>query len=275
MIVAVTGAQGLIGRALVRSLRNAGLTARRLTRMPADGADRRFVLGEKTDPAALEGCDALIHNAYDFAACGEAAVRRVNIEGSLRLFEAADAAKVKTLVFVSSISAWEGCASVYGRGKLEVERAAFARGGVVARPGLVYGGSGGMFGALAKLCALPLLPVFDGGRQPLYLAGLDEVARDLVYSLSWDPAANKVPVTLAHRVPVPFRDLLEAIARGRGLTTLSLPSALALAPLRALEAAGLPLRFRSDSLVSLLNPNPDPDWAPLDRLGLAYRPFRL
>jgi nucleoside-diphosphate-sugar epimerase len=274
--VAVTGAGGLIGRALIASLRSSGLATRRLVRSPEGPDDRRFVLGEPVASGTLEGCDALIHAAHDFSALGPAA-RRANVEGSLRLFDSAREAGVGNLVFVSSISAFEGCASEYGRGKMAVEARAREQGAAIARPGLVYGGAGGMFASLARLCRLPLLPVFDGGGQPLHLVGLDEVARDLVYALSWDAAARSVPVTMAHPAPVAFRDLLASLARGSGRTlrTVSLPSGLALAPLRVLEAAGLPLRFRSDSLVSLLNPNPSPDWSVQERLGLSYRPFRL
>lgn len=270
--VAVTGAGGLVGTALVAALRGAGLAARRLTRSPAEADDRRFVLGERVEPAALAGCDALIHAAHDFTV-DAAGQERVNLAGSLALLEAARAARVERLIFVSSISAFPGCASAYGRTKLALEEAFARAGGIVVRPGLVYGGAGGMYAALTRLCRLPILPVFDGGRQPLWLVGVDETARDLVHALSWDPKIVAAPVTLAHREPVAFADLLRAIARreGRAVRLVSLPSVLALAPLRALEAAGLPLRFRSDSLMSLLRPNPAPDWSWQDRLSLAYR----
>ena len=51
-------------------------------------------------------------------------------------------------------------------------------GGVVVRPGLLYGpGAGGMIGMLTRLVrALPVVPVLVGEDRPLYLAHQDDAA---------------------------------------------------------------------------------------------------
>jgi len=275
VIVAVSGAAGLVGARTCAALADAGYRVRRLTRSPMGPDDRAFHLGDPVPHEILFGCDALIHAAYDFKALGWAEVSRANIEGSLRLLAAAKAAGIKRIVFVSTVAAFKGCASDYGKGKLAVEDSVMTNDGIVVRPGLVYGGGAGMFASLAKLCDLPLLPVFDGGQQPLRLVSIDEVARDLVAALSWDAATAAGPVILANPEPVTFKRLLEAIARSRGKTlrTMSVPSSLARAGLRAFEAARIPLRFRADSLDSLLNTNPSFDWSAHARLGLVYRRF--
>jgi hypothetical protein len=43
--------------------------------------------------------------------------------------------------------------------------------------------------------------------------------------------------------------------------------------LRCLELGGVRLSFRSDSLLSLVNQNPDPDFSATHGLGLALRTF--
>ncbi len=43
--------------------------------------------------------------------------------------------------------------------------------------------------------------------------------------------------------------------------------------LKTVESIGLPLGFRSDSLVSLINQNAAPDFSATDRVGLRRRPF--
>lgn len=275
MIVAVTGAGGLVGKRLCAELESKGHEVRRLTRTPAGPDDRRFVLGAEVAPEVLAGCGALIHGAHDFTVRGWDAQMRVNVEGAFKVFAAAAAAKVGRLVFVSSVAAFKGCASEYGRGKLLVEDLVLRAGGVVVRPAVIYGGAGGFYGALSKLTASPVLPVFDGGRQNLYMVHNDEVARDLVGALTWDPAVAGGPVTLANPEPVTFIRLLRSMsrARGRDLRTFDVPSGLALAGLKTAEALRLPLRFTSDSLNSLLNPNPSLDWEPAKRLGLSYRPY--
>ncbi|TPW18413.1 MAG: hypothetical protein FD126_3455, partial [Elusimicrobia bacterium] len=64
-----------------------------------------------------------------------------------------------------------------------------------------------------------------------------------------------------------------AARRGRSLGTVSVPGALALAGLRALEAAGLRPPFRSDSLLGLLHTPARIDPEPARRRGLVFRPF--
>src|SRR5205814_3363974 len=106
-----------------------------------------------------------------------AEIERVNVAGSVALFQAAEAAGVVRRLFVSTISAWDGGRSQYGRGKLTVERAVRASGGLIVRPGLVWGCEGrGMFAALARIAALPVLPLFDGGRQPFFLIHAEDLA---------------------------------------------------------------------------------------------------
>jgi hypothetical protein len=45
------------------------------------------------------------------------------------------------------------------------------------------------------------------------------------------------------------------------------------ATLRAAEAAGVNIKFRSDSLVSLMNQNPAPDFRRLGEWGIVLRAF--
>lgn len=273
-LVAVTGAGGFLGARLTARLRADGRPVRRLVRRPEGPDDAAFRLGEPLDPAALRGVDALIHNAHDFTARGDEA-RRVNVEGSKALFAAARAAGVRRLVFVSSVSAFEGCLSEYGRNKLETEAAARAAGAAVVRPGLCWGVPGkGTFGALVRLTALPLLPVFDGGGQPFVLTHADDAAAALAAAAGDAPAPDR-PVLAAHPRLVPFRGLLSEIAAklGRAPRFVSLPGALGLAGLRTLEALGLRPRFRADSLVTLLHGDPDPARSAPASLGTPFRDF--
>ncbi|MBI3563941.1 MAG: NAD-dependent epimerase/dehydratase family protein [Elusimicrobia bacterium] len=270
-LVAVTGAGGFLGARLVARLRADGRPVRRLVRRPEGPDDAPFVLGEPVSPDALRGADALIHCAHDFAARG-AELRRRNVDGSLHLLDAARAAGVRRLVFVSSVSAFEGCASEYGKAKLEVEAGARALGAAVVRPGLCWGVPGrGTFGALVRLTALPVLPVFDGGRQPFVLCHADDAAAALAAAV--DAPVPAAPALAAHPRLVAFRDLLAEIAalRGRTLSTVSLPGTLGLAGLRTLEALGLTPPFRSDSLLSLLRTDPDPVRSAPASYGTAFR----
>ncbi len=272
---AVTGARGYVGSRVVQKLEEAGHKALRLGR-DARLDDRVFVLGEPVASSVLEGVDAIIHCAYDFRPRTATEDHRINVEGSLRLVEAARQAGIQRFVFVSTVSAFDGCRSFYGRGKLAVEQAVRASGGIVVRPGLVYGDPGrGMFGTLSRLVRLPLLPVFGDGRQPFVLVHSEDLSRAIVQALEWDPLRVKWPVVLAHSERIAFADILRFIAKqqGRRLRVVPIPGALGMMLLRALDATGLSIGFRSDSLVSLLNPNPCLDFTPTEELGLHFRKF--
>ena len=144
MRVALTGATGLVGHPLLRHLLNAGHEVTVLgRRAPAFGARHRvWKLGDEAD---LSGLDALVHAAFSHLPGryrgGEGddpdGFRALNLEGSVRLFEAAKRAGVGRIVFLSSRAVYgthpEGTLleeamtpnpdTLYGEVKLEAERA--------------------------------------------------------------------------------------------------------------------------------------------------------
>lgn len=255
--VAVTGAYGLVGSACVNHLKSRGFEVRRLAHSRRANDDVRFSLSDDVDPSVFAGVNALVHAAYAFG-LDEDGIRRVNVDGSRKLLMAAHAAGVKRLVFISSVSAFAGCRSHYGAGKLQVEEAVASLAGIVLRPGLVYGEPGkGLFGTLAGLTRrLPLLPVFDGGQQPMRLVHAADLAAVIEHALSIAPTGE--PAIVAHPRIVTFRGVLEAIAarQKRSIGFVSLPGGAVAGALSAFEWAGLRLPFGRDNLLGLLHPDP-------------------
>ncbi len=169
MRILITGASGFVGttlcrelvtrghavRAAVRSAGSPGTAPLELQQVPipdiAAEFDRRTLLG---------GVEAVVHLAAiaHRSAGSEAELQRVNVDGTVRLAEAA-AGLVRRFVFLSSVKvhggdsgsgAYEEADALqpedsYGRSKLEAERALTgiaARSGmelVLIRPPLVYG----------------------------------------------------------------------------------------------------------------------------------------
>ncbi len=100
MKIALTGSTGLVGRFIAGEIRAAGDDL-----LPLSRPD--YSLGDAPD---LSGCDALIHCAFSHVPGryrgGEGddpeGFRRANLDGSLRLFEAARAAGVGRVLFLST-----------------------------------------------------------------------------------------------------------------------------------------------------------------------------
>jgi nucleoside-diphosphate-sugar epimerase len=279
---AVTGANGYVGGVIAAALRRRGCNVVELGRKPSAAADpggyRRFSLGDPIDPLTLSGLDALVHCAYDFAPIDPAGIAQSNVEGTLALFRAARAAGVKQIIFISSMSAFEGCKSLYGQAKLSVEKNRDELGLIIVRPGLVYGsGARGMVGSLAKLASLPLLtPLVGLGNMVLYLAHEQDLGGLIDKLLDPLLPPPPTPIIAANDSPRTLRQIISILgaSQGKGKKLfVPIPSTALWAMLKTAEAVGLRPRTRSDSLVSLMNQDPHPDFAGLHRLGVPFREF--
>jgi nucleoside-diphosphate-sugar epimerase len=273
----LTGATGYVGGRIKAALLAAGWQVTELGRNAGNGSGIKYRLGDEIAADNLRGHTALVHCAYDFTALGWAAIHDMNVLGSERLLRAARDAGVERSVLISTISAYEGSPSLYGKAKLETEGIARSLGAWLIRPGLVYGGSGsGMFAKLAgAVKQVPVIPMPGWGGQVQYLVHADDLAQSVLRCLQRDTPAAAEPVTVAHAQPWPFRALLLEIARAlnRRVVLVPVPWRLMWAGLKTLETLGKPLGFRSDSLVSLVNQNPRPRLNAQEVLGVSCRPF--
>jgi nucleoside-diphosphate-sugar epimerase len=274
----VTGASGYVGGRVKQYLIGHGWSVTELTRRPnPDATCIRFELGDAIDPDVLSGHDALVHCAYDFRAVEWSDIRAKNVEGSIRLMDTARRAGIARIVFISTISAFDGCRSLYGKAKLEIERAARDRNAWSIRPGLVFGEKpGAMFGQLvANVRRSSVLPVPGGGRQPQFLVHETDLAAAILQCLQPAQTFSAAPVTVAHERMWLFGDIIREIAHilNRKVTLVPVPGGLMWAGLRTAEILKIPLGLRSDSLVSLMHQNPAPKLNAREVLGVACRPF--
>ncbi len=279
-ICAITGGNGYVGGCLKNFFTSQDWEIFELTRRPRARAGSRafqFQLGDDLSPDLLSGVTAFVHCAYDFAPLRWDEISAVNIEGSRKVLQAARAANVPKIVFISSISAYEGCRSLYGKAKLEIEKLAIAAGALVVRPGLVYGGTaGGMFGKLAeKIRKSAVVPLAGSGSQIQYLVHQEDLCAFIEKFAIGNVATPPRILTAAHEKPWPFKELIREItaAQGKKPTFVPLPWRALWLALKCAELCGLRLNFRSDSLVSLMYQNPKPDFSANAGLALNCRPF--
>jgi nucleoside-diphosphate-sugar epimerase len=273
--VAITGAHGWLGSCLVRRFGEAGWQARGLVRRPREG-EVPFSLGEEMSPSTLEGARALVHAAYDFSPRNWRELERVNVRGSEKLFRAATAAGVEKIVFISTMSAFRGTRSLYGRAKLAIEQLAADHGALILRPGLITGDAeGGMMGNLRRqVRGSRVLPLIAGDAELYAIHEADLCELIVRYCHGAFPAPPN-PVIAAHPEAWTFRRILEALAakEGRRPIFVPIPWRGVWIGLRIAEALGLRLNFRSDSVLSLANQDRQPDFS--THRALAYEPRRF
>lgn len=240
-LVALTGATGFIGRYLLRELPKRGYRLRVLLRSAAQLPDgcAGAVIGDLARPynmsEALAGVDAIIHSAglaATMTGVPEDDYRLFNTEATIGFAKAAQRAKIKRFVFLSSIRAQSGPTADeiltegreprptdgYGRSKLAAEQGLAATGldWVALRLALVYGpGVEGNVAKLIKLARSPYPLPLAGLKGMHSLLGLDNLV-DAIDTVLATEAPLRRPLIVADPEPLTIGAIIAAMRRGLG-----------------------------------------------------------
>ncbi len=273
MRVLLTGATGLLGGALVETLRDLGHDVRCLVREDSPNARRldpgkvEIVHGDASDEESLalaaSGADAVIHAA--------------GIEHAPQVVAALERAGVDRLVAVSSTSAHSRYEARPGP-KLAMEETV-KRGGLewtIVRPSMIYGSEldKNVHRLLRFLENSPVFPVFGSGKnlwQPVYY---EDLARGVAATLAHAGAPGQT-YDLPGAAPLSYRELVETPARalGREARIVRLPLEPVRLGLRLAESARLPLPVQSEQVLRLREDKAYPYEKARRELGYAPRGF--
>jgi len=147
---------------------------------------------------------------------------------------------------------------------------------VIVRPGLVYGPeAGGMVGHCSKSLSIPFVtPLVGRGLQSTYLAMKDDLGELLIRLVKGDaPAAT--PILAAMRSPSRSKRFCKSWSGPWSAESALFAGSAGLvaAGLKLTELAGLKMRLRGDSLVSLLPPGSAARLFGDARIGAPFREF--
>jgi uncharacterized protein YbjT (DUF2867 family) len=192
-VIAITGASGTVGKALLSILTERGEPVRALVRDPRRLGPYRvrvqLAFADLGDPRALRhtlrGADTVIHLAATIRDQPPRRVEEVNGLGTLRLLRAAERAGIQRFVFFSAIGASRFQRTRFFRSK------ALAEEGVrtsplkttIFAPSIVYDRDDPWVTMMRRLALLPVLPISGSGRalyQPIWA---HDVAQCVVASL--------------------------------------------------------------------------------------------
>jgi nucleoside-diphosphate-sugar epimerase len=261
----VTGATGYIGRHVVERAQARGFTVIAASRrQPAFPAVRwiPYQLDGELTPGDFPQDATLVHLAAE--------TRESSAATEALEFAAARLRELR-VVHVSSQAARADAPTPYGRAKWQVEQEILRQGGLVVRPGLVYGGvPGGVFAGLVDTVRrLPILPaIVPAPRvQPIHV---EDLAEGLLRIAEGNDRSGGA-CNLAAEVPVSFTAFLRCIAAyrlRRRRVFIPVPAVALAAVLRFSGGDGTPQRERLRSLTELPRLATGPDLA---ALGLRLR----
>jgi nucleoside-diphosphate-sugar epimerase len=258
--VFLTGASGFIGKHVLRSLLDSGVSVKVLTRDAAriPRADRlTLVGGELSDRAlltrAVVDCDAIIHCA-SYVGPDRARQRQVNEHGTTNLIATAEACGALPFMYMSTAGVYGGqigCGrrenelvpnpgSDLAASRYRAERLVAKYGGAIIRPNLIYG-EGDRTVFLPLLKAMLRLGAWIGDCKAtvsaISVTTLGELAAALVHVGSEGTAIYHA----AHPQPVSMDEMLSPVFRRLELapptTAISIDEAF-----RALRAGGVSRR---------------------------------
>lgn len=163
-MIALTGATGFVGQAVLDRAHAAGIQVRALTRRDQpQRAGVEWVRSDLDDKVALAalvaGAEAVVHVAGVVNDAAE--FERGNVLGTLNVIEAALAAGVQRFIHVSSLSAREPDLSAYGASKARAEKLVRASGldWTIVRPPGIYGPRDVDYFEMFRLARWGVMPV--------------------------------------------------------------------------------------------------------------------
>ncbi|AWB85526.1 NAD-dependent epimerase/dehydratase family protein [Mycetocola zhujimingii] len=256
MRVLVTGASGLLGRAVAAEIRSAGHEVTTFQRRPSGVDGVTDVLGSVTETDAVARAvadqDAIVHLAAKVSLAGDPAdFDRINVGGTRNLLAAASASGIGKFVFVSSPSVAHAGTSIvgddalpadpehvrgdYARTKAEAELIALAADSpelrvVAVRPHLVWGpGDTQLVARVVERARAGRLPLLDSGAALIDTIYIDNAASGIAAALERVDAVHGNSYVLTNGEPRPVAELLAGICGAAGVAAprWSVPAGLA------------------------------------------------
>jgi len=277
----ITGSTGFVGANITGYLKSKNYDIVIFSRNPKSvdkNKERKISLKEKS--ADFFGLDCIIHCAWDFSVRGLKNNIAFNAQGTIALMKKAKSDGIKKQIFISSLSAFEGCKSNYGKAKMIVEDYCKNNNITIIRPGLIYSeDSRGMMGFIEKLSRKsPVILLPGNGREKQYMCHTSDLSEMIIKVLDYEGSIGvKKPLIAGNEHGINPKAIIRITIKKLGIADnriyINIPAFFILTPLRIAELLGLKLRLSSDSLVGLVNYNNNIDFSENKKIRMHFRVY--
>ncbi len=267
--IAVVGATGFVGRAIVRRLSESGHSVIAISRSgrrladwpPSVGTRAADVATGRNVEAALDGADAVVHLVAIPRETGGRTFADVNVRGTQRVVEAAAAAGIHRFVHLSVLGVADDPKLRYLYSKWLGER--IVRDSdpdwVVLRPSLMFGPGDGFFSLVRttlKWWSPGVVAIPGSGDARFQPLAVDDLSLAVERSLIDADRARQV-YEIGGPDWVTYREIVEDVMRVTGMRRLKLPMPIPLiSALTAVTDRILPIfPVSHDQIASLQRPN--------------------
>jgi dTDP-4-dehydrorhamnose reductase len=260
MNILIAGANGLLGKALFTKLSKLGFKVYRINRFTKEKEDvfYEYHTQNPSIPLVKFECDVFINCAY----CYEDKRlddSNVNFAINRNLISFSKKNNIPIFINISTMSAFDGCLSLYGNIKLLIEKEVSLIKGYSFRLGLFEDEC--PVGLIKMLINInKFIPFFSLGvnKKNLlqYLTNIDKLSKFICFFLNNIDRYKPEIYSLVNSAPLDFNEIIYATTQK---PTIKIPVPLLKTVLFAYELLPLPkLRFNLDSLAGLTNLSRNP-----------------
>jgi nucleoside-diphosphate-sugar epimerase len=222
--IVITGANGFIGNAFVNFFAKKEFTVIALVRkIPNDKIPNvAYKIYEMESESAFDFLNEnsiLIHCAY---LKSEKLIdnQDINLFAGKHLINEAQRKNIQKCVFISSISVESTSGTYYSNQKKELENLFLQNNHLIVRPSLVIGNGGLFLKTISTLRNTKVLPLINGGKQPIFYVGIDDLVQYVFYCL--DNNVNDIQ-QVTNPKPIIYKDFYLQIAKSLNFKIIPIP----------------------------------------------------
>ena len=253
--IVITGANGFIGSYLVNYFLQKGFIVKGLCHHThpdvkhVNFTAEQYELNKDIKAELFEQADYVIHCAIE-TFTGNKNNHDNNIQGTLKLRDYCRNIGIKRFVFISSMSAHENSLSQYGKTKFFLEKQFDQPHELVFKPGLVLG-NGGLFRKIDDYIRKhTLIPLIDGGRQPLQTLHIQDLAK--VIEIGLEKEKHGI-FAISENEAIEIRNLYSCLANihQKKIVFVNLPYFILKFTFNMIQYFHIPFKLTSENLLGL------------------------